>query len=52
VAGDGNEKEREPQEAKRKIKRSGTGVTWDGIKMGYVSRVVKVQYWQPYRLDP
>jgi len=39
----------EPQEAKRK-ERSREKGGWLGIKEQYVSRIVEVRYWQPYRL--
>ena len=47
-------KGKEPQKAKRKreVKIEKGGELGKQLKMGCVSRVVKMHYWQPYRLAP
>jgi len=52
-AGDGNEREMERKGTIRsKEKREITGNGGELGIMKYVSRIVEVRYWQPYRLAP
>jgi len=55
--GNGNEREREKtrlhrkQRARVEIKEKG-GELGKELNVGYVSCIVKMHYWQPYRLPP
>ena len=51
---DGNEKEKERKGTRKEEKRDQGkgGELMKELKMGYVSSIVKLHYWQPYRLAP